>query len=533
MRAGEAITRLLGSYGVTHVFGIQGTHTLELYRGLAGEKYGLRHVLAHHEQGAGFMADGYARTTGRPGVCFVITGAGVTNIATPMAEAYADSVPMLVVSPVNPPDGGGYNQGRLHEITQQAAVTSPLTAFSATAQNVDEIPELIARAFMVFASERPRPVHIGVPLPLLVEELTVPWETRGIPLTPVVSEVEINRAAEAVDSAQRPIIIAGGGVRFRPAPVVVLAEAIGCPVITTVAGRGVIAGAHDLCPGAQLRAGPVQGLLQEADLAILLGTALAQTDHWNDELPLPHKQVRVNIDGESLIAPGTVIALKGDAADAAERLGRIESGADRVGRLRRSAARCKTLRGELPRSMTVKEKNHWQILEYLQRALPRKAMIFSDMTQLAYTAIKYMPLERPNSWHHPTGYGTLGYALPAAIGGAIANPGRPVLVVVGDAGLQYTMQELPLAVELGLNIKILLWNNDTLEQIRDDMVAAGIPPTAVVQRNPDFSLLAPASGWEYDRVDRLEKLENSLARVFAHPGSYLLQINEKLIFPDP
>ena len=156
-----------------------GTHTLELYRGLADEKYGIRHVLAHHEQGAGFMADGYARTTGRPGVCFVITGAGVTNIATPMAEAYADSVPMLVVSPVNPPDGGGYNQGRLHEITQQAAVTSPLTAFSATAQNVDEIPELIARAFMVFASERPRPVHISVPLPVLTEELTTALGASG------------------------------------------------------------------------------------------------------------------------------------------------------------------------------------------------------------------------------------------------------------------------------------------------------------------------------------------------------------------
>jgi acetolactate synthase-1/2/3 large subunit/5-guanidino-2-oxopentanoate decarboxylase len=155
------------------------------------------------------------------------------------------------------------------------------------------------------------------------------------------------------------------------------------------------------------------------------------------------------------------------------------------------------------------------------------------MTQLAYTAIDYMPLERPNSWHHPTGYGTLGYALPAAIGGAIADPGRPILVVVGDAGLQYTMQELPLAVELGLNIKILLWNNDALEQIRDDMVAAGISPTAVVQRNPDFSLLAQACGWEYGRVDSLEKLENSLARAFTHQGPYLLQVNEKNIFPGP
>ncbi len=121
MKAGEAITRLLGRYGVKHVFGIPGTHSLELYRGLANEKHGVRHVLAHHEQGAGFMADGYARATGRPGVCYVITGAGVTNITTPMGEAYSDSVPVLVISPVNPPDGGGYNRGRLHEITDQAA----------------------------------------------------------------------------------------------------------------------------------------------------------------------------------------------------------------------------------------------------------------------------------------------------------------------------------------------------------------------------------------------------------------------------
>lgn len=531
MRAGEAITRLLSRYDVTHVFGIPGTHTLELYRGLADNRYGVQHVLAHHEQGAGFMADGYARTTGRPGVCFVITGAGVTNIATPMAEAYADSVPMLVVSPVNQPDGGGYNRGRLHEITDQAAVTAPLTAFSATVHDVDEIPELIARAFMVFASERPRPVHISVPLPLLLEELTVPWEPRGIPSVPVVSDLELERAGQAVAAAEWPVIIAGGGVRFSPGPVVALAEAIGCPVITTVAGRGVIAGSHVLCPGAQLRAGPVQRVLQESDLVILLGTALSQTDHWNDDLPLPDKQIRVNVDGENLIAPGEVVALRGDASDAAARLGRIVSGAKRDVRMRHSVARCKSLRGELSQSMTVKEQNHWQILEHVQRTLPQNAMIFSDMTQIAYTAVDYMPLEQPNSWHHPTGYGTLGYALPAAIGGAIAEPDRPVLVVVGDAGLQYTMQELPLAAELGLNIKILLWNNDTLEQIRDDMVAAGIAPTAVVQRNPEFSLLAQACGWEYGRVDRLENLEVSLARAFTHQGPYLLQINEKNIFP--
>ena len=531
MKAGEAITQLLGRYGVRHVFGIPGTHSLELYRGLAGEKHGVRHVLAHHEQGAGFMADGYARATGRPGVCFVITGAGVTNIATPLGEAYSDSVPMLVISPVNPPDGGRCNRGRLHEITDQAAVTAPLTAFSATAYTVEEIPELIARAFMVFAGTRPRPVHIGVPLDVLNREISAQWGPRSMPSRPVVRDEDVERAGTAIDAAERPVIIAGGGVRLDPAPIVELAETIGCPVITTVAGRGVIPASHPQCPGAQLRAEPVQDLLAQSDLALLLGTELAQTDHWNDDLQLPGVQIRVNLDGDTLAAPGTIIPMLGDAPDAAARMCGSVSTVRRDKRLEHTIACCRDLKRQLPDSMSGKERRHWQVLERVNQALPPEAVVYSDMTQIAYTAIDYMPLERANSWHHPTGYGTLGYALPAAIGGAIADPDRAVVVIVGDAGLQYTMQELPLAAELGLNVRILLWNNNTLEQIRDDMMAAEIPPTGVTQKNPDFGMLAGACGWEHAVARSLDELENTLAWLFSGPGPRVLELDEHAIFP--
>ena len=181
--------------------------------------------------------------------------------------------------------------------------------------------------------------------------------------------------------------------------------------------------------------------------------------------------------------------------------------------------------------MTIKERRHWQVLEALSISLPDNAQVFSDMTQLAYTAIDFLPLERSNSWHHPIGFGTLGYALPAAIGGAIADPSRVTVVIVGDAGLQYTMQELPLAVELALNIKVVLWNNDTLEQISDDMVAADIPPIGVRQKNPDFGLLAQACGWGYGTVDKLDDLEPGLAYAFTQAGPYLLQVNEHQLFP--
>ena len=185
MKAGEALVRLLHAYGVDTVFGIPGTHSLELYRGLANSN--LRHVSPRHEQGGGFMADGYARISGKPGVCFVITGPGVTNIATPLGEAYMDSVPMLVISPVNTPDPGGENVGRLHEITDQAAVTAPLTAFSATAQSADDIPILLARAFAVFAGARPQPVHINIPLSVLHEQTRAEWEPVAPPMKPAAS----------------------------------------------------------------------------------------------------------------------------------------------------------------------------------------------------------------------------------------------------------------------------------------------------------------------------------------------------------
>lgn len=162
---GEAAIALLEAYGVDTVFGIPGVHTLDLYRGLGRSR--IRHVLTRHEQGAGFMADGYARVSGRPGVCVLITGPGVTNAATPMGQAYSDSVPMLVLSSENPTTDLGQGRGRLHEITSQQAVTAPLTALSATARRAEEIPGLIHQAFAVLASRRPRPVHIAIPRDIL------------------------------------------------------------------------------------------------------------------------------------------------------------------------------------------------------------------------------------------------------------------------------------------------------------------------------------------------------------------------------
>ena len=169
---GTQLMHLLRAHGVDTIFGMPGVHTLEAYRGI--EAAGIRHIGVRHEQGAGFMADGYARVSGKPGICLLITGPGVTNAATPIGQAYSDSQPMLVISSIAATGDLGMGRGRLHEIRDQARVTEPLTAFSAVAMNVEQVHELTARAFALFASARPRPVHISIPL----DVLTMPDEAK-------------------------------------------------------------------------------------------------------------------------------------------------------------------------------------------------------------------------------------------------------------------------------------------------------------------------------------------------------------------
>lgn len=526
LTVGEALVDLLEQYKVDTVFGIPGTHSIELYRGLENSK--IRHILPRHEQGGGFMADGYARVTGKPGVCFVITGPGVTNITTPMGEAYMDSVPMLVISPVNNPDASKYNRGRLHEITDQSAVTAPFTAFSATVNHADQIPDLIAQAFIVFTSEQPRPVHISIPLEILPQKVKQFWQAVSLPKPAQACQAQLKQAAKLINKSHSPLIIAGGGCRFASDLVTALADKTAIPVTTTVAGRGVIAASHSLAVGAQLRSDAVKKLTKDADLVIILGSELAQTDHWDDDLPgqLTENQIRINLNSCALIASSQTVGINADVTGAIEALLPLIDQVD-SDKFENSVERIAQVKSQLPVSMSAKEQAHCKVLDVLMAALPHDCVVVSDMTQLAYTAIDFVALEKPNSWFHPTGYGTLGYALPAAMGAAIANPDSPNLVMVGDAGLQYTMQEMTLAAELNLNIVMLLWNNDALSQIRDDMVGAKIDPLAVTQTNPDFMQLAQACDWNAVSVNDLDDLQKQLTLAFSQTEKpMLIQLNE-------
>lgn len=522
---GLRLIELLKAYGVDTVFGIPGVHTLELYRGLAA--CGIRHIGVRHEQGAGFMADGYARISGRPGVCVLITGPGVTNAATPIAEAYPDSSPLLVISSVNARADLGMGRGQLHELPSQQAVTSPMTALSATALAASELPELVARAFAIFASGRPRPVHLAFPIDLLAEPAGSQWHRRPLPPPAAPAASLLDRAAELMRQSTRPVIVAGGG-SMRAAPsVLALAERLGAAVIQTRASKGVIPGNHPLSLGATLQRPATRQVLAPADIVIAVGTELAPTDHWVERLEIGGRLVRIDIDPAALVRDyAPELGLLGDAGLALggilERLGPKPNTAvgfttgDELERVRR----------ENVAVLTPKQRKHAVVLDALREALPEDGFVAADSTQLAYTGNACFPCLRPRSWFFPVGYGTLGFSLPAAIGARLAAPERPGAVIVGDGGFLFTAHELATAVELRMPLAVLLWNNDSYGQIRDDMDEAGIPRLGVALRNPDFLALARAFGCHAVRPDSLESLRDAIRGAFEAEAPTVIEIRE-------
>jgi 5-guanidino-2-oxopentanoate decarboxylase len=517
---GHAAIALLEAYGVDVVFGIPGVHTLELYRGLADRK--MRHVGVRHEQGAGFMADGYARASGRPGVCCLITGPGLMNAATPIGQAYSDSVPVLVLASVNNGDDLGKGRGRLHEITDQHAAIQPLTGLTRTIRNAAELPEAMAEAFRLFETGRARPAVLNLTLDMLRAPAALSDAQRVYAKRPQPAEADIAAAATLIDEAERPMIIFGGGCVDCATEARAFLRKSGAIAVTTTAGKGVIADSDPATLSSSLQSDATQKALSEADLVIAVGTELAETDHWSRSLTFRGKLIRIDLDGPTIARdyPPTI----GILADAHATLAALTE-CIRAGR-KLDSRRIAGIRTANTTAIRPLERKHIIVLDAVRAALPEDGQVFTDMTQIAYTANFYFPCERPRRWFHPLGFGTLGYAMPAAIGGKIACPDRPTIAIVGDGGFLFTMQELGTAVELGLPLPILLWNNDAFGQIAQGMNARDIPELGVRQRNPDYLALARAFGAGAVRPDSLSALQTAISAAFSASGPTLIEVRE-------
>ncbi|MGH6719302.1 MAG: 5-guanidino-2-oxopentanoate decarboxylase [Alphaproteobacteria bacterium] len=535
LTCGQATMALLEAYGADTVFGIPGVDTRELYRGLAAT--GLRHVQPRHEQGAGFMADGYARVSGRPAVCLLITGPGLTNAATAIGQAYSDSVPMIVVTTVQATADLGAGRNKLHEITRQSDAIAPLTAFSTTALAPGHVAEAIARAYTRFATTRPRPVHLELPLDVLVAPATFAAEPRTIARPPAPDAAEVDRAARLLAKAKRPVMIMGGGAADCGPTARALAERVGAAIIPTIAGKGAVREDHPLCLGAVLPVRPAREFLRQADVVVAVGTEMSETDHWTDRLQLDGKLIRIDLDADSLVRdypPDVAILADAGAALGAivKALGPSKAGESRgyANRHGLTAARKSIAAGPNVVMTSNAGRKHIALLKALREAVPEDGIVFSDATQIAYTGNTYYPCWRPRTWFHPVGYCTLGFAMPAALGGKLAAPDRPVVALSGDGGFLFTVAELGTAVEQRLPVPIVLWNNDGYGEIRDNMIGQGIPAIGVSPRNPDYVALAKAFGARAVRPTSMTGFQAALRKAFKADGPTLIEVHQDSAF---
>ncbi|MET8806523.1 5-guanidino-2-oxopentanoate decarboxylase [Streptomyces sp. NPDC004546] len=533
LTGGQALVRALRAHGVTRVFGIPGTHNLEVYRHLPA--YGVEHATPRHEQGAGYAADGYARVTGRPGVVLTTTGPALLNAAAAVGEAYADSVPLLVVSPGMPLGHPRLATGALHEMRSQTEALRGVAAFSHRVSSVAEIDAAVARAFTLFRTRRPRPAHIEVPLDLLTAAQVLGPVRRAPRTPPPAPDPEaVRQAVSALSGARRPALVLGGGAVGARAQCRALAERLAAPVVTTAAGKGTVAETHPLSLGVSLHSPAVQKWLAARDVVLAVGTELSESDFWTVPPPLGGTLVRVDLDPDQMYAGAAVdVPLVADARLALEALlatlpddrhARVPANTPHT----RVADEVAALRAARDAETAARDARWIPYLRAVREVLAADAVITSDSAQCCYYgALPHLPVGPEGRYLHPTGFGTLGYALPAALGAKVAEPHRQVLALSGDGGLQFTVQELATAVQLRLPLPIVVFDNGGYGEIRDEMRARGDVPAAVDLAPVDLPALARAYGGHGTRACDPAALARALTEALDRPGPTLITVPEE------
>jgi thiamine pyrophosphate-dependent acetolactate synthase large subunit-like protein len=491
---GAAVVETLAAHGVDTVFGIPGTHNLELYRHLA--PCGIQPITPRHEQGAGYAADGYARVTGRPGIVLTTSGPGLTNAMTAAATAYAESQPMLLVSPGMPTGTEGADLGQLHETKDSSAAMGHLVRWSRRVTSPDEAADAVTEAFATFRGTRPRPVHIEVPVDVLDRPWPgSPWVGAATP-PPAAEAADVRRAATLLADARRPLLIAGGGAVDAAAEVRTLAAALGAPVATTVNGKGVLDEAHPLAIGAAVRLRALQKAAVDSDVLLVVGSELGESDLWEGRITAD-TVIRCDIEPGQLHKNCRAdVALLGDAATT------LRAVLAALPRRPNPPPRATELRAACRAEARAEAGSYEQINAAVRTALPADGVLAGDSSQVTYLgSVHFFDLPAPRRFCYTAGYAPLGYGLPAAIGAAVARPGHPIVALIGDGALMFSVQELATAVALRLPLPVVVVDNGGYREIRDQQAARCIPPVGVDLPAPDLVALAAAFGAHGARAD--------------------------------
>jgi thiamine pyrophosphate-dependent acetolactate synthase large subunit-like protein len=517
----------LSELGTEVFFGVPGVHTLEFFRGIAD--CGARHVLNRSELGAVHAADGYARTTGRPGVAILISGPGLTSAATAVAQAHHDSVPLLIVSAIGADATQGKGLGALHDMPDQQGLMNTITARSELVDDPSGLPDAFQRAFEDFRRGRPRPIHIQIPIDRLSDP--APPLTVRMPdvSRPGPGRAEIEAALDLLAGAQNPIVLAGGGSVDAGSEVIGFAESLGAPVALTLNAKGVVPDGHELSLSTTLPCTATIEALNDSDLFVAIGTEFSEVDRYYAEADLKPggKVVRIDIDAGQFHSE--IVADAPIRADASAALSALTEGMRGRGN--------EPLPGGKEHAASIRDAARWwpraeplmPLVDAIGAALPSHSMVAVDSTQLGYIGQNAWLATQPRSWMIPAGFGTLGPALPMAIGAAVGDPERPAVCVVGDGGLLYAIGEMATAADLDTGLIMLLYNNQGYGEMRDEFDLLGIPHIGTDAQARDYLAIADGFGWEATRPDDLDAVGEAIENAVANSRPRLIELTPALV----
>ncbi|MER7962110.1 thiamine pyrophosphate-binding protein [Streptomyces ardesiacus] len=525
---GDLVVESLAALGATTVFGLPGQHALAVFDAL--RRSGLRHVGLRVENNAGFAADAYGRVTGEAAPLLLSTGPGALTALAALQEARAASAPVLAIGSQVPAAGlGGGRHGYLHELPDQAASFRGVVKSVHTARTPSQIPSAIAEAWTSALTVPHGPVWVEIPQDVLEAETSLPVVTGGdtfpeeLPPRPELTAV----AADLLTRAERPAVIAGGGVVRADASKKLrqLAERLQAPVVTTFGGKGAFPWTHPLSLQSWLEDRHTTDFLEDADVLLVVGSGLGELSSNYHTFAPRGRVIQIEADLGKLESNHPALGIHADARLALQAL--LET----VEEPRTDPTAPERVRGVLDKvrariaaqELTLEQ----DVLAAVRAALPKNAPSFWDMTVLAYWAWSAFDAQAPGTMHSAQGAGGLGYAFPAALGAAVADPTHPVLAVSGDGGALYSVAELATARQYGLNVTWLIVDDGGYGILRAYMTDAFGEPTATDLPGPDFAALAESFGVPGVRTSP-EALETDLAKALATPGPSVVVLPAEL-----
>ncbi|CAN5245627.1 acetolactate synthase large subunit [soil metagenome] len=515
----------LAELGVSHIFGYPGGQITPIYDALYRQT-AIRHVLARDEQAACFMADGYARATGRTGVCLAVCGPGVLNAATPLATAFTDSIPLLLITGQIPTKGVGLRSGYYHE-NEQTSACSTLTKARYRITSAEQALSMVDQAFGQTYFGRPGPTLLEIPLDVLRTELSPSTVTlfQSQPKQRSMAEHDDQRMADLVATWSRPVILAGGGVLSAHATesLRLLAKRLNAPVFHTLNGKSVFPADHPLhagLPWSRATSDLVgmesyfSPLLNQADGMLAVGCRFTQATSGNWTMKPPASLLHIDIDpAEFGRHYPPALTVRADARVALE------------GLLAKLPAEAR-----VPWATSSTRSDVWRLPGFdligpMRRLLPRDAIVAADITRLAYQMLAQFPVFLPRTFLHPSGFVSMGYAVPAALGAKAAFPDRVVVAVVGDGGFLMSGMELASAVQEKLPIVVIVINDNCLSLIRSSQERHyGGRHIGVDLQNPDFCAFAAAFGVKSWRVHNDTEFASALEEAINRTEPGLIEV---------